>query len=427
MSRRRGRWPAIGLALQLMGGEFQPRVLHLSESGTTVARYAVLLLGAIVPLGVVVTRSTLLPAVLRRPPLNWLAAYLAWVCVATVWSIDPTHALQPAAWIVSVCLYTTWFVSSEGWRAFERTVAFTAVVYIGVGIVAETINGLGNGRLQGLMLSATTMGRLGGIVTIIGASIWSRGRADRALGAVTILFGLYAIYASSTRTAALALLVIGAWAFVRRTGRSGALVITILTMSLVLAFAFAADSGIIIISRTPDGTDFVQQRNGILVLEHTPGGNEYTTGTGRTSVWNAAWHAIKQRPVFGWGTGSSDRLFQELAAEGRLNWIAVTAHNTPLQILVENGAIGLGLFLGTVMAYRRASKAAPSTVRTSLMLFLVIDGVGESLLDIGRVPLLVLAAMFAEAANDAIAARWTFETHGRRRRTGVGKRLAHAK
>ena len=419
MNPRRDRWPAIGLALQLMGGEFQPRVLHANESGTTAARYAVLLLGAIVPLGVVVVRSTMLHVVLRRPPLNWLAAYLSWVCLAVVWSIDPTHALQPAAWIVSVSLYTIWFVSRQGWRAFEETFAVTASAYIGVGVLVEAINGLGNGRLQGLMLAATAMGRLGGILCIIGTSIWNRGHGQRALGAISILFGLYAIYASSTRIAAFALLVIGAWAFLRRAGRSGVLVLTVVIVSVAFAFAFAADSGIVIVTRTPDGTDFVQQRNGILVLEHTPGGSEYTTGTGRTSVWNAAWHEIEQRPVFGWGTGSSDRLFQELAAEGRLNWIAVTAHNTPLQILVEYGAIGFGLFLGAIWAYRRASRTTPSTVRTALVIFLVIDGVGESLLDIGRVPLLVVAAVFAAAANDAVSAPRT-RTRSARRTTPIG-------
>ena len=222
MTERRGRWPAVGLGLQVMGGEFQPRILHLNETGTSVARYLVLFAAALLPLTVAVVRSRTLLTTLRRPPLTWWCVYLSWICIATVWSIDPTHALQPALWIVSVSLYTSWYVSTAGWEAFELTVARSGVAFIVVGAIVEPIGGLGNGRLQGLMLAPTTMGRLGAVVGIIGVSVWSRGRAHRLLGAVAVITGLYAILASSTRTAAVALLVIGGWAFVRRTGRTGA-------------------------------------------------------------------------------------------------------------------------------------------------------------------------------------------------------------
>ncbi len=87
----------------------------------------------------------------------------------------------------------------------------------------------------------------------------------------------------------------------------------------------------------------------------------------------------------------------------------------------------IGLFLGAAVAYRRGSKAAPSTVRTALMLFLVINGIGESLFDIGRVSLLITAAVFAATANDAATVRWTAADADRERRVGRDEHLVQAK
>jgi O-antigen ligase len=398
----RGRWPAIGLALQVLASEFEPSVFGQGSSTASAVRYLLLLVGAIAPMVLVVLRSSILPEVLRRAPVNYLCAFLAWFTIAAVWSIDPAHALPPALWMTSVALYAVWFVSTSGWYQFRLTVGVALAAFV-IGCAAYQLVVPGDGRLKGVSGGPTNLGLLSGLLVILSLSMPSTSIRIRRLRLVGTAVGVYGVFATSTRTVAIGLLIVGTYLLARRMGRSAALVVAIAGLAFVVAFTSAAGTGIVIVAHTPDGTDFVDSRNGVVNLSHTPGASEYTTATGRTQVWAAGWTELQKRPIFGWGTGSSERLFNELAAQGRLEWLALGAHNAALGILLAQGAIGLALFFAAGVSYVRVARRVPDLTRSALLVLLVIDGLSESIFDTGRISMIILAGAFAATANRAHA------------------------
>jgi O-antigen ligase len=70
-----------------------------------------------------------------------------------------------------------------------------------------------------------------------------------------------------------------------------------------------------------------------------------STLTGRTSIWDATWRAIGERPLLGHGYSA---FWNEASPTVQLIWIAVgwetpNAHSGFLEILLQLGWVGLGL------------------------------------------------------------------------------------
>ena len=65
--------------------------------------------------------------------------------------------------------------------------------------------------------------------------------------------------------------------------------------------------------------------------------------TGRDALWSANWAWFKERPVIGWGAGSSDRMTSALPG-----MFSGHPHNDYLRLLVDYGVVGLLLW---VLAY----------------------------------------------------------------------------
>jgi len=77
----------------------------------------------------------------------------------------------------------------------------------------------------------------------------------------------------------------------------------------------------------------------------------------RISLWRSAWSLFVAHPFFGCGTGTFDLAYQQSGmplAQG-----ARFAHNLALQVLVENGLVGLGLGVGALISILRRLKAPP--------------------------------------------------------------------
>lgn len=396
MRRRAFPWAAIGLGLQVFASEVEPG----SFANSGIIRYSLLAVGALLPLACIVARSAVLPEVMRRGPLAWLTAFLTWVLLSSVWSVDPGHALQPALWTISVTLCSAWYVSVHGWRSFRRVTAATLTLLLAACFLFQLANAPGE-RLRGFSYAPTNVGFLAGIATILGASIVRAHGRDRWIGASAIAVGLAAIVASSTRTVAIGLLLVSAVVLMRRLGRSGALPASLVLGFAVAAFIVAATGDLVVVTQTPDGTDFSKTSGGVLVLSHSPGNSEYTTGTGRTEVWAETLPLIRQRPIFGWGTGSPERVYREMAASGRLRWQAFNAHDGALGIALTQGLVGLGLFVAACVAYLRVSRRSRDATRSSLLLLLFVSSIGEALLDTGHVGYILIGACFAAAVNDA--------------------------
>ncbi len=62
---------------------------------------------------------------------------------------------------------------------------------------------------------------------------------------------------------------------------------------------------------------------------------------GRLEIWKNASASIAARPIFGYGTYSYIRVYNELGG-----WYALHAHNLLLEIVMDYGFVGLGILLG---------------------------------------------------------------------------------
>lgn len=85
-------------------------------------------------------------------------------------------------------------------------------------------------------------------------------------------------------------------------------------------------------------------------------------GSGRQDIWTVAWNIFQDHPLLGTGLNS----FQDIAPQyvldsGPLTYVRLLAesprvvHNSYLQLLAENGIVGLAIFIFIVVASLRAS------------------------------------------------------------------------
>ena len=77
----------------------------------------------------------------------------------------------------------------------------------------------------------------------------------------------------------------------------------------------------------------------------------------RLSLWRGAWDLFTIHPWLGWGAGNFDGAYQQSGLP--LTQGARYAHDLPLQLLVEQGLVGLGLFTAALVSIIRRLKAPP--------------------------------------------------------------------
>lgn len=99
-----------------------------------------------------------------------------------------------------------------------------------------------------------------------------------------------------------------------------------------------------------------------------------STLNGRTQLWKLAWQAIEQYPWFGHGLAASRGLFLDSTTLGG-------AHNAAVNVLVDQGAVGLVLYAGlcltllAVLTRRRTAQArAHAAAARAVLVFLVVHG-----------------------------------------------------
>lgn len=86
----------------------------------------------------------------------------------------------------------------------------------------------------------------------------------------------------------------------------------------------------------------------------------------RMNAWENTIALIRERPVFGYGTGSFGKVYSERVKQRYNDWRAgpgTDPHNQYLMILTENGAIGLAAFLFMLAMALRASTRSPDGYR----------------------------------------------------------------
>ena len=115
---------------------------------------------------------------------------------------------------------------------------------------------------------------------------------------------------------------------------------------------------------------FIGYRTGIL--------NEYFNPTHRFAVWKKSVEIWKERPITGYGLGSFRQIFHRAAPEFEPDGLWAQAHNEYVQILFEQGIVGLGIILSLmwVALYSFWRKRKGLIPITSLFVFALISANG---------------------------------------------------
>jgi O-antigen ligase len=71
----------------------------------------------------------------------------------------------------------------------------------------------------------------------------------------------------------------------------------------------------------------------------------------RVYMWRSSAAMWRERPLLGWGPGGVKREYSRFALSEAFKQRTGHVHNTPLQILVERGLLGLGAWLAVWIAF----------------------------------------------------------------------------
>lgn len=109
---------------------------------------------------------------------------------------------------------------------------------------------------------------------------------------------------------------------------------------------------------------------------------EVTSIGTRILYYQTAWELIKDRPVFGYGTGSYGHHYTAIVSERYKDWRGEPGsdpHNQYLYVWAENGAIGVVVFLGFLFAaFRRALQSPHGLAAAGVLLIWCVTSLFNS-------------------------------------------------
>jgi O-antigen ligase len=116
-------------------------------------------------------------------------------------------------------------------------------------------------------------------------------------------------------------------------------------------------------------------------LSTMPNELERGTLTGRTLIWSAGWELFREHPLLGVGANAFRLTVSRVLGEPiRLDdpSPAPPAHNTFLSVLVEQGIVGLALFLALIVSLAVSLWGAPVLSRQLWLVCLAVWAIGVS-------------------------------------------------
>ncbi len=117
----------------------------------------------------------------------------------------------------------------------------------------------------------------------------------------------------------------------------------------------------------------------------------------RLELWSVSWEAIKDKPLFGHGLGSSDLVLHQESYMQKVNIVIPAilnhSHNQFLTFLIEIGGIGLSLFAFIIALYLKRHKRYKSMTLVLFIFGLCYVFLTESVLQTSK-PLFVLCFLF---------------------------------
>lgn len=309
-------------------------------------------------------------------PGLWLTA-LGGIYVATAMtSFDKTISIVSAGMLVGAIMAITTFAVREGRQAalrllFMATATFVMLswfVYLAVPEIGVFYEPLPGGKFlhrMGGLSHPNTMGQFSALALILGAIQLRLGTRYRGIVILVMMAAGMSLIFSVSRTSAVAAIV--GLAVVYRDQIFKRNQVTWGLIALVL--------GVGVIGLGVVFLDFDQKIDNriasLLSKSSESDSDELTSATGRTVIWAKSISLINERPLTGWGAGTSKELLKDYT---------FYTHNLFLNVLLSTGIIGGLLIAGLMFSMLWKAARKPSVVADALIVFIFLNGLMENVI-----------------------------------------------
>jgi O-antigen ligase len=275
---------------------------------------------------------------LRRTwlPVLLLSVLLAWAFASSMWSIDPDVTTRRAFAVTVTTLFGVYLAASFGGRGMSEVLAaaflilalgsyFVCLVFPTLGVHHDVNVGL----WRGLWYEKNQMGGMMvyGALAAVSAAITSPRRRPLWILTLVLCAGLVVMTHSATSLISL-LIVVGGAAALLMMGMGAAAAVAAVWTGVTAALALA---GVYYLA-----PELVFQCLG-----------KDASLTGRTEIWASILRDSEKQPLAGygyaafWGHDSPPAKW----IRAQLQWPVPTAHNGWLDLLIQLGQIGVGIFI----------------------------------------------------------------------------------
>jgi O-antigen ligase len=281
-----------------------------------------------------------------------MALFVTWATLSYFWSFDLPRTRVAAMSLVQllVLVWLIWeFAQTRKQQLLLLRAFVLGTVVSSVSIIAAYLTGAGDannyGRYTGMGFNPNDLSLI--LVLSLPISIFLAMR-DEDLRFRVGIYGLHSVMAFG------AMLL---------TASRGPLIASAGTL-VIVPFAFSTLTrgqktvAALLAAMLAVGAGFVVPKSSWARLSTI--GREVSSGTlnERTMIWQAGWAVFGQSPFGGVGSGAFAPAvehnlgmgFQNLEATDNAHDVELVAHNTFVSVLVEEGVIGLALFLGILLA-----------------------------------------------------------------------------
>jgi O-antigen ligase len=289
-----------------------------------------------------------------------MAAFVLWGAFTYLWTVDQDMTLERITTLLQLfaMVWLIWQLASREEEQFSLMQSFVLGCYVGA---IDTFVGLFTGRVIDVFRATATnanpneLGILLGLAVPLAMYLSIRGRGPMVwVNRLYMPIALVAIFLTASRgallTASMSLLLVP-WSFQRLTRKQKTALVGLAVVTVIAAMVIVPGDA--------------WQRFSTLQREVNGG-----TFSHRTDIWKAGLEVYQDHPVIGIGAGAYPTAIQPIYGS------AIVAHNTALSILVENGAIGLIIFVSLMLTLINSARHLPPLSRKVWMIVLLAWSVG---------------------------------------------------
>jgi O-antigen ligase len=329
-------------------------------------------------LAVLESRSIRVPTIQHKI----MALFVTWATLSYFWSFDLPRTRVAAMSFVQLLLlvWLIWEFAQTRKQQLLLLRAFVLGTVVSSGsIIAAYLTGAGDannyGRYTGMGFNPNDLSLILALSLPISMFLALR---DEGLRFRVVIYGLHSVMAFGA---------------ILLTASRGPLIASVGTL-IVAPFAFSAltrgqkSVAAVLMVMLVVAAGFVVPQSSWSRLSTI--GREVSSGTlnERTMIWQAGWAVFGQSPFAGVGSGAFAPAvehnlgmgFQNLESTNNAHDVELVAHNTLVSVLVEEGVIGLALFLGILLALALCAWKFPPLERAFWFSVLVTWLIGVSAL-----------------------------------------------